>query len=60
VAIHAEANALIYTDRNQLIASTIYCTEKPCAGCMRLIRAAGVIRAVWPSGPHFVAGEVVW
>jgi len=50
VAIHAEANALLYTDREDLLASTLYVTCLPCMGCMRLIRAGSVCRVVWPEG----------
>lgn len=50
VAIHAEANALLYTDREDLVASTIYVTCQPCDGCARLIRAGSICRAVWPEG----------
>jgi dCMP deaminase len=50
VAIHAEANALLYTDRNDLIGSTLYLTVAPCDGCLRLIRAAGIVRVIWHDG----------
>jgi dCMP deaminase len=30
VAIHAEANALIYCDREDLIGATLYITRQPC------------------------------
>ena len=44
VAIHAEANALIYTNRVDLLGATIYVTQPPCEGCTKLIRAARVGR----------------
>lgn len=50
IAVHAEANALLYTDRSDLLSSTIYITCVPCEGCLRLIRAAGVTRIVFPGG----------
>ena len=50
VAIHAEANALLYTDRTDLVGSTIYATCMPCDGCFKLIRGAGVTRVVTPEG----------
>lgn len=50
IAVHAEANALLYTDRGDLYGSTLYVTCEPCEGCLRLIRAAGVMRVVWPGG----------
>lgn len=50
VAVHAEANALLYADRADLIGATLYLTTDPCDGCMKLIRATGIIRIVWPEG----------
>ncbi|WP_190822043.1 deoxycytidylate deaminase [Saccharopolyspora pogona] len=50
VAIHAEANALLYCDRQDLIGSTLYITRAPCYGCQKLIAAAGVARVVTPEG----------
>ncbi len=47
VAIHAEANALLYTDRADLVGATLYVTREPCDGCMRLIKAAGIARVVF-------------
>jgi dCMP deaminase len=46
VAIHAEANALLYTDRADLVGATLYVTREPCDGCMRLVKAAGIARVV--------------
>ena len=50
VAIHAEANALLYCDRADLPGATLYITCPPCDGCLRLIRATGVARVVYPEG----------
>lgn len=50
VAVHAEANALLYCDRGDLAGSTLYITCAPCDGCLRLIRATGVVRVVWENG----------
>lgn len=50
VAIHAEANALLYCDRGDLYGATLYITTDPCDGCLKLIRATGVTRVVWPEG----------
>ena len=47
VAIHAEANALLHCNREDLVGSTLYLTDKPCDGCMKLIIGAGVARVVW-------------
>ncbi|WP_416382481.1 deoxycytidylate deaminase [Nocardia cyriacigeorgica] len=48
VAIHAEANALLYCDRSDLIGATIYITRKPCYACSKLIAGAGIERVVTP------------
>ncbi|QHB36924.1 deoxycytidylate deaminase [Mycobacterium phage Roary] len=49
VAIHAEANALLHCDREDLFGATLYITREPCYLCSNLIRAAGVSRVVTPA-----------
>ncbi|AUV61993.1 dCMP deaminase [Mycobacterium phage SWU2] len=46
VAVHAEANALLYCDREDLIGATLYITRGACGGCQKLINAAGISRVV--------------
>ena len=48
VAVHAEANALLYCDREDLVGATLYVTRQPCFSCWKLIDAAGVEDVVWP------------
>ncbi|MBM4592637.1 cell division protein DedD [Rhodococcus hoagii] len=48
VAVHAEANALLYCDREDLVDATIYITRAPCYACSKLIAATGVVRVVYP------------
>ncbi|AOT24780.1 deoxycytidylate deaminase [Mycobacterium phage Indra] len=48
VAVHAEANALLYCDREDLIGATLYITRDPCPGCQKLIHAVGIERVVTP------------
>lgn len=48
VAVHAEANALLYCDRADLHGATLYITRAPCSGCQKLIDAAGVARVIYP------------
>ncbi|WP_280350440.1 deoxycytidylate deaminase [Nocardia abscessus] len=48
VAIHAEANALIYCDRQDLIGATLYVTREPCYACAKLIAAAGIVNVFYP------------
>lgn len=46
IAVHAEGNALLYTDRADLIGATLYVTRAPCYDCSKLIKAAGIARVV--------------
>lgn len=48
IAVHAEANALLYADGMRSRGATLYCTDEPCDGCQRLIDGAGITRVVWP------------
>lgn len=48
VAIHAEANALLYCDREDLIGATLYITRAPCYACEKLIAATGVEHIIYP------------
>lgn len=50
VATHAEANCLLFA-RASVKGAILYCTDKPCPGCMKLIRSAGIIEIVVP-GEH--------
>lgn len=56
IAVHAEANALLYADRRDTEGGTLYLTDAPCAACRKLISGAGVIRVVWPHGVLLTAG----
>jgi dCMP deaminase len=48
VAVHAEMNALLYCDREDLVGATLYVTREPCYACDKAIQAAGVHGVVWP------------
>lgn len=50
IAVHAEANALLRATWSLLPGATIYCTEEPCDGCLRLIKGTPIARIVTPSG----------
>lgn len=41
-SLHAEANALLMTDRSLRLGGTIYITSFPCVGCLKLISNAGL------------------
>jgi deoxycytidylate deaminase len=47
-AIHAEANALLYCDRTDLLDAELYVTRKPCIACSKLIAGAGITRIITP------------
>lgn len=46
IAIHAEANALLYADYDKCQGATLYCTHVPCPGCAKLIAATGIVRVM--------------
>lgn len=48
VAVHAEANALLYCDREDLVGATLYITRQPCYACEKLIAAAGITEVIHP------------
>lgn len=47
IAIHAEANALLYANRDQCEGATMYVTVAPCTWCQKLIDGSGISRVVW-------------
>lgn len=54
IAVHAEANALLYASREQTEGATLYTWSttpncSPCVGCRRLIMGAGIKRLVYPA-----------
>lgn len=52
VAVHAEANALLYTDLEDRVGATLYVTREPCNGCWKIILGAGVVRVVTPESEY--------
>jgi dCMP deaminase len=46
VATHAEANALLFA-RASCKGATVYITDPPCTGCMKLMRSAGVEQVIY-------------
>lgn len=47
VAVHAEANAIIYSDRSARKGGTLYVNGPPCWECGRLIAGSGLARCVY-------------
>lgn len=47
IAVHAEANAILFADRRDLEGATMYTTDEPCEGCRKLIKNTWISRVVW-------------
>jgi len=45
--IHAEMNALLHSNRDDIQGGTLYCTHQPCADCSKNIANSGVSRVVY-------------
>lgn len=54
-AIHAEANALLYSDRSMRQGGTLIVNGPPCWGCSTLIAGSGVARVVHREDPAYEA-----
>lgn len=55
VSVHAEANALLYVDRQHCEGATLYVTSAMCYSCAKLVAASGIKRVVMvvsPSDEH--------
>ena len=46
IAVHAEANALLFSDATARQGATLYVNGPPCPDCAKLIAASGVVRVV--------------
>jgi dCMP deaminase len=46
IAVHAEANALLFSDATARRGATCYVNGPPCADCAKLLVAGGVVRVV--------------
>lgn len=49
VSLHAEANALMFSDRRDREGGTIYVSSGICYGCAKLVANSGLAQAVWVS-----------
>lgn len=58
VAIHAELNALLFCDREDLPGATLYVTRAPCYGCLKAIRASGVTKVVFLQDNRMTIADV--
>ncbi len=57
IAVHAEANAIIYADRDKCEGATIYITDMPCHECTKLIAGAGIRKIVYANEKGYVINE---
>jgi dCMP deaminase len=48
ISTHAEMNAVLYVDPLLMPEATLYCTLKPCEGCMKIIGNTPMYRIVYP------------
>jgi dCMP deaminase len=52
IAIHAEANALLFSSHEAREGASLYCTGAPCFGCAKLIANSGVSEVVAAGGRY--------
>ena len=52
IAIHAEANALLFSSPEEREDATLYCTGAPCFGCAKLISNSGISEVVASGGRY--------
>lgn len=52
IAIHAEANALLFSAPEERTGATLYCTGAPCFGCAKLIANSGIAEVVAGGGRY--------
>ncbi len=52
VAIHAEANALLFADHDDREGATLYSTAAPCFSCAKLIANSGIAEVVAAGGRY--------
>lgn len=60
IAVHAERNAVIYSDTSKRFGSTLYVTRRPCVGCKELLLAEGISRVVWLSSDNVLCTELLF
>lgn len=48
ISTHAELNALLRCNWDDMQGATIFITGAPCAGCEKAIRSSGIVRIVHP------------
>lgn len=59
IAVHAEANALLFSDATERQGSTLYVNGPPCPDCAKLIASSGVSRVVHLADDNVVENHLV-
>lgn len=59
ISIHAEQNVIMDTTPADRKYGTIYITDEPCQGCLKMLHGSGVSRIVWPEG-QWVLDDKFW
>lgn len=49
IALHAEQNALLRASWADMQGATLFCTDAPCDGCMRMIKGTPIQRVITPT-----------
>ena len=57
IALHAEENAILHSDRSAREGATIFITHEPCANCRRVLGGSGLWRVVYLTGNTEKHGE---
>jgi dCMP deaminase len=52
IALHAEQNALLRATWDDMAGATLYVTDDPCGGCMRMIRGTLIRRVITPKAVY--------
>jgi dCMP deaminase len=53
ISVHAEANALLFSEPAARVGATLYVNGPPCPDCAKLLVAAGVTRVVHTADPAY-------
>lgn len=56
-ALHAEHNAILFSDPHRRQGATLYVSREPCQGCRRLIELNSIVRVVWSDGGEWIVGS---
>lgn len=59
LAVHAEANSILHLGDRMMRAATMYCTNKPCFGCAKLICQTPIRRVVYVNDYADKKGEIL-